>query len=892
MSIFKKIFMLLSVVLVVYSILNINTNIYNSDFKTVYRDTDPDSDYYTLIDKKVSNNSFQFLLHLNHFKQFSQDSHFSNKKGEFAEYMMFEVFLISRNTIQFKFKDHNKTEFELPCQIPFPCHEYPSNMTEPNRSNLDYDYFITIKESPFSFTLSRKTTREVLFTTLNNFVKLQQNYVELSTDLPSENLFGLGERTTNFKLKSGIYTLYNKDLYGELEDGSGVGKNRYGSHPMYLMRERSGNYHVSYLRNSYPLDVEVDHLSSKLTYKISGGVLDFTFFIGDKNPETSIKMYHKYLGGYSMPPFWSLGFHQSRWGYLSVNMIEDVLDNYEKLKLPLDTIWTDIDYMQDHMPFTLNNNFNPIEFKKMLDKYAKKYVMIMEPAMGIKWPTYEYYTRGKDLGIFIKNSVGDDLINTVWPGRCHFIDYFNPKAHEYWEDALGKFHDKINFSGVWLDMNEIAAFKPGQLNFQGDTISCRDDTKYSYVPGQKPLETATICPNALHYNNMKHVQIHNYYPNMQSKVTYDFLEKLFPNKFPFILSRANAPGLGKYAAHWSGDNYGRFSFYKLSIAEVLNHNLFGVPMVGADICGFGEDTPEKLCAKWYQMGSLYPFSRSHAHIDSYRKEPFAMGSTLLETTKKSLQFRYSILKYYYSLFMLNKGTGTIIRPLFYEFYKDTTCLENSIIDNFFMIGSALLVVPNLHDDDSSTLTSAYFPEGNWFDLRDYTKVNKQGLSSEFINVQTTLNEMPAVFLHSGKSIYTNDITNVLNSYQLGNIFKFVIAVNENSTSEGIIPALNDYDSKSEVTNCIEKNCHIKVLTTVKGSLLSITFKKADHYDPNFNSLKIKSFVILGVKVNTAVSSNKTHATEYVNENCFIIHLMNNLEIQKEDLTFEYTISTR
>jgi alpha-glucosidase len=159
-------------------------------------------------------------------------------------------------------------------------------------------------------------------------------------------------------------------------------------------------------------------------------------------------------------------------------------------------------------------------------------------------------------------------------------------------------------------------------------------------------------------------------------MTYEFLETLYPNSFPFILTRANAPEIGKYAPHWSGDNYGRFSFYKLSISEVLNFNLFEAPMTGADICGFGENTPEILCAKWYQMGSLYPFSRSHSHLDYYRKEPYAMGITLLETTRKSLKFRYSILKYYYSLFMLNKGTGTIFRPLFFEFYNDRQCLDN------------------------------------------------------------------------------------------------------------------------------------------------------------------------------------------------------------------------
>jgi alpha-glucosidase (family GH31 glycosyl hydrolase) len=612
-----------------------------------------------------------------------------------AEYLSFEIFVISENSLQIIFRDANVTKFELPCEDPFPCHKYPTNMVSDfDMNNLKYNYEMIIKEKPFSFTLMRATTKELIFSTLNRQIIMKENYAELSTDIPSENLFGLGERTTQFKLKSGTYTLYNHDLYGELEDGSGNHKHRYGSHPMYLMRENSGNYHICYLRNSFPMDVIVNHEKSVLTYKIAGGVLDFTFFLGDRNPETVTKMYHHFLGKHALPPFWSMGFHQCRWGYKNLEMVKDVLRNYEKYEIPLDTIWLDIDYMEDHMPFAVNSyNFNLKEFKSTLKKYKKKFVMIAEPAMGTRWSEYDLLKKGKDLDIFIKSNKENHLINKVWPGKCYFIDYFNPKSKDYWNDAMTSLHKKLEYSGVWLDMNEIATFNPGQMDMNGNVLSCEDNNYYSYIPGKQPLETATICPNAKHYGGRTHIELHNYYPNQQSKLTYEFLENLYPDSFPFILTRANAPGIGKYAAHWSGDNYGRFSFYKLSISEVFNFNLFGAPMVGADICGFGENTPEHLCAKWYQMGSLYPFSRSHAHLDSYRKEPFAMGSLLLETALKSLQFRYSILKYYYSLFMINGGEGTVIRPLFYEFFEDTNCLENAFIDNFFMIGHSLLVIP-------------------------------------------------------------------------------------------------------------------------------------------------------------------------------------------------------
>lgn len=76
---------------------------------------------------------------------------------------------------------------------------------------------------------------------------------------------------------------------------------------MYLRREsKSTNFHVTFLRNTYGM--EVDYMKSyKLTYKIIGGIFDFRFFVGDRNPETSINLYHRYVNGYILHPFWVQG---------------------------------------------------------------------------------------------------------------------------------------------------------------------------------------------------------------------------------------------------------------------------------------------------------------------------------------------------------------------------------------------------------------------------------------------------------------------------------------------------------------------------------------------------------------------------------------------------------
>jgi alpha-glucosidase (family GH31 glycosyl hydrolase) len=67
---------------------------------------------------------------------------------------------------------------------------------------------------------------------------------------------------------------------------------------------------------------------------------------------------------------------------------------------------------------------------------------------------------------------------------------------------------------------------------------------------------------------------------------------------PFILSRSTFAGSGKYCFHWTGDSESNFGFLKCSLTGLLLFNIFGIPMVGADIGGFFCDSNPYLCSRW------------------------------------------------------------------------------------------------------------------------------------------------------------------------------------------------------------------------------------------------------------------------------------------------------
>lgn len=64
---------------------------------------------------------------------------------------------------------------------------------------------------------------------------------------------------------------------------------------------------------------------------------------------------------------------------------------------------------------------------------------------------------GMDMDVFVKKD-GRPYIGKVWPGYVHFVDFLHPNATNFWSQMLKHLYDKVKFSGIWLDMNEVSDF--------------------------------------------------------------------------------------------------------------------------------------------------------------------------------------------------------------------------------------------------------------------------------------------------------------------------------------------------------------------------------------------------------------------------------------------------
>ena len=94
-----------------------------------------------------------------------------------------------------------------------------------------------------------------------------------------------------------------------------------------------------------------------------------------------------------------------------------------------------------------------------------------------------------------------------------------------------------------------------------------------YHPGNRTIEGKTLPVYAMHYNDTRHLDVHNLYGLLNTYETYLYLKNKNIDSLPFVLTRSTFPGSGKYGFHWTGDNRADWHFLNLSIPAMFNFNV-------------------------------------------------------------------------------------------------------------------------------------------------------------------------------------------------------------------------------------------------------------------------------------------------------------------------------
>lgn len=86
----------------------------------------------------------------------------------------------------------------------------------------------------------------------------------------------------------------------------------------------------------------------------------------------------------------------------------------------------------------------------------------------------------------------------------------------------------------------------------------------------------------------------------------------------------------------------------------MEMNMMGIPLAGADICGFNGNAWPELCARWHELGAFYPFVRNHNADWTKDQDPVALGPTVVAAARNALNMRYSLLPYIYTVRLLER----------------------------------------------------------------------------------------------------------------------------------------------------------------------------------------------------------------------------------------------
>ena len=767
--------------------------------------------------------------------------------------------------VHLKIEDKDNKRWEIPKEIL--NHEYFDSLSNKENNNDNYDKdenkilfkmdihglddFDTNKNFNFDlyFESPEDNQKKIFysFKTDKNFL-FSDNLISFQSYLTTDDIYGFGERIHNFKLEEGVYTIWPIDRRNLVDDGKGS-KNLYGHQPIGLHKTKYKNIWLGFVfLNSNAQDVQIHRntLEQKtiLSHKTIGGIIDY-YIIVDNSPENVIKDIHYLIGKPILPPYWALGVHQCRWGFKNTFDFENVYNNYIERKIPIDSMWIDIDAMENYKIFTLNKQ----HFKnlpKVVDNIHKNQAKFI-PIIDIAFSSYDddmtiYNKIGDENNLFIKSGyTNKNLFGKVWPKKAVFPDFFNPNIKKIWDYGLDNYLKIIDYDGIWLDMNE-PALTGGAA---GEIFENEDDReKYrkeiekniqlSYIPGYidntNVLIAGSLSLNAITYNNER---LYNNKPLLsvyQCKQTYNYLKRKLPHKRPFILTRANSLGTGNYAFHWLGDNFSKNDYIKYSISGIFNYNIFGIPLTGADICGFNNNADGKLCARWYNVGAFYPFSRNHNSRSAKDQYPWTFGQNIENIIKKDIMVRYSLIRYFYSqLFLVSLNEkGAFFKPVMFEYPLDKNSYDD--IESKIMLGEALLLCAFFENHEKNK--TFIFPNSNFnmypsgYTVLNYT--NDSNYSNKLRkSLSGKLNELH-LFMRGGYIIPMQDTFDnyVMNTYYLRQQkINLIINPDHEGYSKGTIFFDND-----EI-DTIELEKYIRVNLEFKNKILSVEVinkKKMDY----------------------------------------------------------------
>lgn len=529
--------------------------------------------------------------------------------------------------------------------------------------------------------------------------------------MPDEVVYGLGENVRGMNKRGWRYISNCSDDPNHCESTVSL----YGAHNFIMIGDGVHKTYGVFIDTPGKVTFDIGYTNiDELCICVEEG--DYKFYlIEGNNYQNVVKEFREMIGRSYIAPRWALGYGQSRWSYDTADEVREVVAEYKKRNIPIDSIYLDIDYMERYKDFTINrDSFG--DFEELVGEMKQEKIHLVPIIDGgvKKEDGYDVYEEGKEKGYFCKDADGEDFVIGVWPGKCCFPDMLNDKAGEWFGDKYRILIDK-GIDGFWNDMNEPAIFYSEKHLKQ--VFEKLEDYKKMNLDVNSFFEMkdliGNICNNpedyAAFYHNYRgkryrHDQVHNLFGYYMTRAASEAFERYMPEKRILLFSRASYIGMHRFGGIWQGDNASWWSHLKMNVKMMPSLNMCGFLYTGADVGGFGSDTTEDLVLRWLEFAVFTPLLRNHAARGTRRQEVYRFSH--VESFADVIGVRYKLLPYIYSEYMKAALCNTMMfSPLAFVYGEDVYVRQ---VEDQLLVGDNIMIAPICEQNVSGRVV--YFPE--------------------------------------------------------------------------------------------------------------------------------------------------------------------------------------
>lgn len=437
------------------------------------------------------------------------------------------------------------------------------------------------------------------------------------------SLYGAGERGHRLNLRGDTLTMYNRQNYGYTGSDPRINQMNI-TMPLFLSTDGYAIVFDDYAAAKMILGSTVKYMTE------SPEPVSYYVAVSENGSLASLtESLSELTGRQELPPFWSMGYITSKYGYRTQNETEGAIDTLKTEGYPVDGIVLDLYWYgkeQDmgRLAWDPEQWPDPVDMLSYLKGLGVNLVAISQPYILRNGRGVENYDELASKGYMVTDSTGNAPREVkIWVGEGGMFDVSNPGTRRWLADRYGQLTD-MGITGWWGDLGEPEVHPEG----------------------------------ALHANGLTTRLYHNQYGNDWSEIIYDLFKEKYPDTRLMTMMRGGTTGLQRYDVFpWSTDVSRSWGGLEPQITIMTQSGLSGLGYMGHDVGGFAVDPAHpydpELYVRWLQLGLFSPILRTHAQQFA---EPYHypdQKDIILPLIKE----RYRWLPYNYTMAWENASKG-------------------------------------------------------------------------------------------------------------------------------------------------------------------------------------------------------------------------------------------